>query len=133
MAGEVVPRPRGLTLIAILAVVQGVSGVGLALAFLGRGIELLMRSRLILGLLALAVGALVAIGPALHLVFAWGALSLRSWAWWLGIVAGTVSLIGLAVVLREGEAPVLALLRAIIPVALIGYLVTPGGRAAFRG
>lgn len=133
MAGKAVPRPRGLTVIAILAVVQGVTGVVLALAFIGRGIELLMRGRLILGLLGLAVGALVAIGPALHLVFAWGALALRSWAWWLGIFAGAVSLIGLSVLLGEGEAPVLALLRAIIPVALICYLVTPGGRAAFRG
>jgi hypothetical protein len=54
------------------------TGIALALAFLGRVIELLMRSRPILGFLGLAVGRLVALGPALHLVFAWGGVAAYS-------------------------------------------------------
>ena len=70
-----------------------------------------------------SVGLLVAAG--LELVFAYGAWTLRSWAWPLGVSLGTVSLV--LTLLSAGRLSSSAhLLTLIFEVAMLWYLLSPG-------
>ena len=126
-------RPTGLLVIGALALVEGLLGIVLALAWLNRGVEMFSRGgpfAFLVGVLATGRGVLVAIGPVLLLVFAWGALTGKSWARPVGLLAGTVT-IALIAALSLGGAPLLLIVGwAVVPVVIVLYFFTPGGRGA---
>ena len=134
MKSQVSNRTVGMTVIAVLALVQGIFGVlrtlqwfELGSDFMGRGLLLLP----ILGLMAIGRG-LVVVVAGLFAVFSYGLLRQRSWARWLGIFLSIVTLLLVVSVVIQGESPARALVWSIVPVVIIGYLISPSGRQALN-
>ncbi len=117
-----VSRPLGLSVLALAATAIGVSlvlwaGAWLVASDIAPGTGLAAVARIV------SVGLLVAAG--LELVFAYGAWTLRSWAWPLGVSLGTVSLV--LTLLSAGRLSSSAhLLTLIFEVAMLWYLLSPG-------
>src|SRR6186997_2471233 len=96
-------RPTGITIIAILALISGLLGLcGTAPVF---GLSLVAGMFVPpAGIIGPIIGAILALFPILLLIFAYGACNLRSWAWWLGLVAtGGSVLSGILAVLSTGN------------------------------
>jgi len=135
MKSQVSNRTVGMTVIAVLALVQGIFGVlrtlqwfELGSDFMGRGLLLLP----ILGLMAIGRGLVVVVVAGLFAVFSYGLLRQRSWARWLGIFLSIVTLLLVVSVVIQGESPARALVWSIVPVVIIGYLISPSGRQALN-
>ena len=95
MESAIPKRTIGLTVVAVLALVQSALGGLRALRWFDAGSDLMGQGLLILplvGVLAFFRGGLVAAITMLYVVFACGALLGRSWARWLGIVVAAVTL-----------------------------------------
>lgn len=127
-------RPMGVTILAILQLIAGLLGLcvptvvligSVALAFLG-------PVGTFVGVIGILGGLLLLLGPVLHLIVAYGALNLRKWAWWLGIIATGVDVVGAVLNLWNGA----GILQAIVPVGfsliVFVYLLMPGVREAFK-
>ena len=128
-------RKLGITVIAILALVQSVGGVLRAVQWFDFGSDLMGQGLLILplvGVLAYTRGLLVVVIALLYVAFAFGAFTRRDWAWSLGLVVAVVSLLLVLSVLIQGEAIVSALFWVIVPVTMLWYLFSPTGREALR-
>ena len=126
-------RTVGMTVVAVLALVQSSAGVLRALHWFDAGSDLLGQGLLLLpaiGLLAFFRGALVAGIASMYVLFAWGVFLGRSWARWLGIVVAAVTLLLIVSVVIQGEALSRALLWSLVPVVMLYYLLTPTGRHA---
>ena len=126
-------RPLGLTVVAALAVLQGVLGLLRSLELVRFGVNLTEQGVLLLpllGILTAARGGLVAIIALLYLLFAVGALRQDPWSWWVGLAAAVLN--GLLVVnaMAQGASIALSLLWAIVPLVLVSYLFAPAGRRA---
>ena len=135
MKSHVSNRTVGLTVIAVLALVQGIFGVLRTLHWFDLGSDLLGQGLLLLPfmwLLAIGRGTLVAMLAVLFAVVSYGLLLQRSWARWLGIFLSIVTLLLVVLVVIQGESPVRALVWSIIPVVMICYLISPSGRQAFN-
>ena len=135
MKSQVSNRTVGMTVIAVLALVQGIFGVlrtlqwfELGSDFMGRGLLLLP----ILGLMAIGRGLVVVVVAGLFAVFSYGLLRQRRWARWLGIFLSIVTLLLVVSVVIQGESPARALVWSIVPVVIIGYLISPSGRQALN-
>ena len=135
MKSQVSNRTVGMTVIAVLALVQGIFGVlrtlqwfELGSDFMGRGLLLLP----ILGLMAIGRGLVGVVVAGLFAVFSYGLLRQRSWARWLGIFLSIVTLLLVVSVVIQGESPARALVWSIVPVVIIGYLISPSGRQALN-
>jgi hypothetical protein len=123
-------RPTGVTILAVLAAIGGVlallagflaMGIGGAAAAGGSGLGGLLG---VVGILAIAQGALA-------LAFAYGAWTLKPWAWVLGIVAFGLSL-ALAVLNVVGGGDIGSqAISIVIGVVILYYLFTPQVKAAF--
>lgn len=130
-------RPTGVTIIAILAVIQGFGGLcaGVFMLFLG-GILAVIPSgwTQILAVLACFGGLLVVAGPLLELLFAYGAWNLRKWGWALGIVASVISIGGVVIgLIGTGGASIWTVVtNALIPLVILVYLLMPNVRKAFN-
>ncbi len=130
-------RPFGVTLIAILAVIEGLGGfcAGVFILTVG-GVLAVIPSGFtqILAILACLGGLLVIIGPLLHLIFAYGAWNLRKWAWTLGVIATSFSILGVALgLVATGGAALWAIVtNALLPIVILAYLLTPNIRKAFN-
>lgn len=130
-------RPTGITIIALLALISGLLGLccGSPLILLG-GIGVIIPSGVtqVLGILGILLGVLLAFGPFLQVVFAYGAWNLRSWAWWLGIIATGISVAGVVIsIIGSGGATVwTAVTNALLPIIIFVYLLFPDVRQAFR-
>jgi hypothetical protein len=127
-------RPRSLTVIASLALVQGFLGALVGLVWLqvvsifaqeGGGISSLIV------MLAEARGWALIILSLLYFLFAVGAWQTRAWAWWVGLLVPVLTLLYLVSVLTRGGAAVLVLFGLTVPVIMLWYLLTPLGRQAF--
>jgi hypothetical protein len=128
-------RNMGLTVVAVLALVQSALGVLRTLHWFDVGSDLMGQGLLLLplvGVLAFFRGGFVAVIALLYVVFACGALLGRSWARWLGIVVAIVTLLLVVSIVIQGESPVQALVWSIVPVVMIGYLLSPTGRQALN-
>ena len=126
-------RTVGLTVVAVLALVQSIAGVLRALQWFDVGSDLMGQGLLLLpliGLVAIGRGVLVAALALLLFVVACGAWLQRSWARWLGIFLAIVNLLLVLSVATQGESPARALVWAIVPVVMLYYLRTPAGRQA---
>ena len=128
-------RTVGLTVVAVLALVQSALGVLRALHWFDAGSDLMGQGLLILplvGVLAFFRGGLVAAIAILYVVFACGALLGWGWVRWLGIVVAGVTLFMVVSVVIQGESPVRALVWSIVPVVMLGYLLSAPGRDALK-
>lgn len=115
----------GMTVIAVLALLQGIFGALRALHWFDVGSDLLGQGLLLVplvGFLAFFRGALVAAVALAYVLFAYGAFLGRNWARWLGIVVAVVTLLLVVSVVMQGETPVRAIVWSIIPLILVGYL-----------
>jgi hypothetical protein len=105
----------------------------LAVSWLREGLQLEGRGLLLLPILSLLFvlrGVIAAVLTALYVLFAWGAFARRDWAWLLGLCLAVVTTLGTVVLLAAGEPLPIAGTRAIVPLVLLGYLLSPSGRAA---
>jgi hypothetical protein len=119
-------RTPGMTVIAALAVIQGVLGSLRALRWFEAGSDFLGQGLLILplvGVLAYVRGLLVFGIALLYIVFAWGVFMRRNWAWSLGITVAALNLLLVLSVVVQGESLVRAIFWAIVPVSIVWYLV----------
>jgi hypothetical protein len=122
-----VKRPFGVTLIAILALIGGLFGLCWpTLAFMGSA---LLPG--VFGTIGALAGIFLIIGPILQLVFSYGAFKLRSWAWYLGLIASGITLIGVIINLINGASLFSALWGSVISIIIFIYLLTPNVRNAF--
>ena len=131
MESQVSTRPLGLTVIAALALGQGLFGVLRTLHWVEVGGDFMERGLLILpllGLLAIGRGMVVAVLAVLFGVFSYGLLQRRSWARGLGIFLSLVTLLLVVSAVIHGESPARALVGAIVPVVILCYLMSPSGR-----
>jgi len=131
MESQVSTRPLGLTVIAALALGQGLFGVLRTLHWVEVGGDFMERGLLILpllGLLAIGRGMVVAVLAVLFGVFSYGLLQRRSWARGLGIFLSLVTLLLVVSAVIHGESLARALVGAIVPVIILCYLMSPSGR-----
>jgi hypothetical protein len=119
--------------ITILAVLAGIGGVllllgGLASVGLG-GLAATASGSGALGGLVAIFGVLFLILGVLYLAFAYGAWTLKPWAWTLGIAGQIISLVLSGVTLVTGGG--INFVGILIAVAILYYLYTPAVKAAF--
>lgn len=130
-------RPTGITIIALLALISGILGLccGSPLILLG-GIGMIIPTGVtqVLGILGIILGILLAFGPFLQVVFAYGAWNLRPWAWWLGILATGISVAGVIIsIIGSGGSTIwTAVTNALLPIIIFVYLLLPDTRKAFN-
>lgn len=127
-------RPFGITILAILLLFGGIIGLCLP-TFLLMGSGLFGLAGVIgsaVGLVGIIAALLMLIGPILQIVVALGALNLRGWAWWLGIVATGLSLVGAAIHILNGMPVWPTLASVALPIIILVYLLTPRVRDAFQ-
>lgn len=131
---EVRSRPMGVTILGILQLLAGMFGLCLPVILVagGLGVGLIGGVGTVVGGVALFFALLMLIGPLLHLIVAYGAFNLRPWAWWLGIVATGVDVIGAALNLWNGTGVLQAIGPAAFSLLILIYLLTPGVRQAFK-
>jgi hypothetical protein len=116
------------TVIAALALIQSLLGVGRALHWFNAGSDLLGQGLLILplmGIIVFARGALVIGIAVLYIVFGWGIFTRKNWARSLGISLAVVNLLLLLSVVIQGEPLARAVFWAIVPVIILWYLLSP--------
>ena len=134
MEPAVPKRTIGLTVVAVLALVQSALGVLRALHWFDAGSDLMGQGLLILPLIGVVTifrGVLVAAIALTYVLFACGVFLRRSWARWLGIVVAAVTLLLVVSVVIQGEMLTRALVWSIVPLIMIWYLNSSSGRAAF--
>jgi uncharacterized membrane protein HdeD (DUF308 family) len=116
-------RPLGITILAILAAVAGVfgllAGFGMMALFGAGGLFM------ILGLVTLVVSVL-------YLAFAYGAWTLQSWGWTLGVGLSIVSIVITLLQLTQGMTNIVsAIISIAISGAILYYLYQPAVKGAF--
>jgi hypothetical protein len=128
-------RTVRLTLIAVLATMQGIFGILRAFAWIRVGIDLSMQSILflpILGAVAFTWGKLMLVIALCYILFVLGALLHQRWAWGLGLGVSLVTGLVVLSLMLKGAADIWSLLWLIVPVVLVRYLLSPVGRQEFR-
>ncbi len=123
-------RPLGVTIIAILSFINGLLGLCVpGLAIIGGGIGALFTGGL--GLIVACGGLLLAAGPLVWLLVSYGAWNLRPWAWWAGMVATGITVVGVVVNIINGVGILQAVASAPLSVIIFIYLLLPDIRRAF--
>jgi len=128
-------RSPMLIFIAILALIQGVLGVFRAFEWFNIGADLFGQGVLILplvGAVAFARGGLVIVVAMLYILFAVGMLLQKSWARWLGLIVAAINVLLVINVVIQGESVSRALFWLIVPVVVIGYLLSAQGRQGLK-
>jgi hypothetical protein len=111
-------RPLGITILAILAAIAGIFGLLGTLGLLAFGLG-------IFGLILLVLSVV-------YLVFAYGAWTLKPWAWTLGVALSVASIILTVIQLVQGLTNVFsALISIAISGVILYYLFQPDVKAAF--
>jgi hypothetical protein len=129
-------RPVGVTILAVITFFAGLIGLCYAIVILiTSGFADYGVSESVFGVNARAAYFVTAlfsmIGPILYLLFSYGSLDLKKWAWWLGVIATGLQLAsGVIHVFNNGEfAPTAA--RGILDIIIFVYLLMPHIRKAF--
>jgi polyferredoxin len=128
-----VNRSLGSTLVALLAIAQGVAGILRAAQWIQIGSDLAEQGVLLLpivGAIAVTRGVIVGAIALLFGLFAWGTLAGRGWAWGMGLAAVIANGLAVLRLLLGGAPPPRVLVWAIVPLILIVYLLSPAGRRA---
>lgn len=124
-----------VTVIAVLAIAQGVLALLRAFGWFQIGSDFLGRGLLILplmGLAAYARGFLVAGIALLYVVFAVGAYAHKGWAWSLGVTVAVINLLLVLSVVIQGESLVRGVAWLIVPLVILWYLFSAPGREIFK-
>jgi hypothetical protein len=145
-------RPIGISILAVLAIITGVLNLLFALALMGVGTfgvtfgilappeEFVPRSGQPLDRMAVlwqALGFMLDalgyfVGAALNLLFGVGAWGLRPWAWWAGLLANALPVLGALLSAAQGQQTLNgALWSVLLNLLILGYLLTNGVRRAF--
>jgi len=120
-------RPFGVTVIAILALLGGFFGLCWPiLAFTGSA---LLGG--IFGTVSTIAGIFLLVGPVLQLIFAFGAFGLKRWAWYVGLIASGVTVLGVIINLFSGAGIFSAIWGSTISIIIFIYLLTPKVKTAF--
>ena len=120
-------RPFGVTVIAIFALIGGLFGLCWPIliftgsAFLGP----------VFGTVGVLAGLFLIVGPILQLIFAFGALNLSPWAWYLGLISTGITVFGVVINVFDGASFWSAFWGSIMPIIIFIYLLTPNVRQAF--
>jgi hypothetical protein len=125
--------PRSATVIASLAVAQGITIASMGLIWLQVGSSFNQEGGLIsllIAMIAAARGWLLIFLSLLYLLFAVGAWQTRAWAWGVGLLVSVASLLIIGGGFLKGGLLMSALAWLIVPVVMIGYLLSPTGRQA---
>lgn len=130
MQGGYGGRPTGITILAILAALGGIFGVLGGLTLLGLGSFFFAASGL--GSLAVIFGVVVlAIGLA-ELYFAYGAWTLQTWAWRIGILLQVINVVWAVIEVVTGYAQISGVIVSVVVSAIIlWYLNSADVRRAF--
>jgi len=124
-------RPFGITLLAILHVLQAIIYFlgGIALIALGalmrRGLHM---PRFLHGVVSV-IGVVIIIVAFLYLVLAWGLWTGRGWAWTVSLVLAILGIIIAILSLLRGG--VFTLLVLVLDAIIVYYLYTPNVRSFF--
>ena len=126
-------RPRSLTVIAWLALTQGMIG-GLAGLLWLQIVSIFDQGNgavsSLLVMIAEAKGWILITLALIYVLFAAGAWKVRSWAWAVGLLVSVLTLLYLFSVLLRGGSVVAVVLWLIVPVIMISYLLSSEGRQA---
>ena len=122
-------RPTGVTILAVLAAIGGVLGILGGVALLGLG-GLAATSGVLGGSIAI-FGLIAIVQSVLALAFAYGAWTLKPWAWTLGIVAEGIGIALAVLFIINGSSITSQAISIIIAGGIIYYLMTPTVKAAF--
>lgn len=131
-------RPLGVTILAILAFLSGIWGIIRGLALLGiggiaavaTGAAHPMAGMLLWGLAA-TFGVVALVVAVFYLGFAYGAWTLKTWAWKLGVWTAILSLVwALLVALGPGTMRG-RFWEIVVNAGILYYLTTPAVRSAF--
>ena len=130
MQGGMATRPTGITILAVVGALGGISGILLGLAALGLGSFFVFAAGTgaflqVLGLLFLVLGIA-------ELAVAYGFWNLRLWAWQYGILVAVLYIVVdvLWVILANGSIGNV-IVQVIFSAIILYYLNTPDIRRAF--
>jgi hypothetical protein len=89
-------RPVGITILAVLEILIGIIGLVASLAIIGFSalFSTLPRVGFLLGTIGLVIGGIVLFFSLIWLATGLGFLHGRGWSWTLGMIFGTLSLLG---------------------------------------
>jgi len=128
-------RPTGVTVIAALALISGTFSLCGGCLLLGFGAIVAPIGALFgsgqLGSNAFLSGVSWSIGAAIFLAAGFGLLSLKQWAWWLGLIGAVWSLASSLWGLTQGASWCFALPGLLLPAIVLIYLLQPRIRQAF--
>lgn len=121
-------RPVGITIVAVVAMIGALFGLCWPIlvlsgsAFLGP----------VFGTVGFIAGIFMIIGPLLQLIFAIGALNLKTWAWYIGLISTGITVLGVVINMLGGGGIVPAIGSSLVSIAIFIYLLTPSVRQAFQ-
>jgi hypothetical protein len=124
------PRPQGITILGVLAIVSGILGIlgGLAAVGLGTFLAITMPGTApalgVLGLTALAISIVT-------LVLGIGFLLLKSWAWPAGVILEGLSILNAILTVILVQDIVGAAISIVLSGVIVWYLDKAHVRAAF--
>jgi hypothetical protein len=130
----------GVTILAVLAAIGGVLGLcgsltiiglGGVLGGLAAGVGAPVADAAVLGGLTVIFGVLSLVLAVLYLIFAYGAWTLKPWAWILGIAGAILSLVLSLLNVLQGAGIGSQLISILIAGVIIYYLNTPDVKRAF--
>lgn len=125
-------RPLGITIIAIVAAIFGVLGLLAGLALFGLSGLLGAVGGADLAGQGMASSLLSLVTAVLALAFAYGAWTLKPWAWPLGLAFAAFAVVSGVVGLATGDTEITGVVIGVAIAALVAYyLMTPGVKAAF--
>lgn len=126
-----VMRPIGITLLAVLHVVEAVFlfFVGVALLALGAFVRHRFFGMHFLHWVVSLIGVVVLVVGILYLGLAWGLWSGRGWAWTISFILAVLGIIVTVVSLARGRLG--ALVGLVLDAVILYYLFTPKVRAFF--
>ncbi len=128
-------RPTGVTIIALLSLISGTFSLCGGCFLLGFGAIAGPLGALFgngqPGTSAFLSGLSWSIGAAISLAAGIGMLSLKQWAWWLGLIGAGWSLASSIWGLTQGASWCLALPVMLLPAIVMIYLLQPHVRQAF--
>lgn len=117
-------RPTGITILAVLAGIGGVLGLFGGFVLLFAGTVVFGGLGAILGLAALAYAGLL-------VAFAYGAWTLKPWAWPLGVAGAAFGIVLSVLYIVGGQSIASQALGIVVDGAILYYLNQPGIKALF--
>lgn len=129
-------RPFSFRLMLFLALLQGVFGLLRAYGWVQIGADLFREGLLLLpfvGAMAVLRGLFISVVALFYVLFVIGAALGKSWARWVCLTAVVINLLLVLNGLIHGADFIQAIIWAVVPVILLGYLLSSKGRDALKG